>query len=59
MHYRDICNGKGKKVEENKKWSEREEMNDFKGKHGEIRTAPEKQKKRNAHPTTATVTAKE
>lgn len=33
-----------------------EDVNYFKGKHVEIRTAPGKQKKTNAHLTTATVT---
>lgn len=41
------------------KWSITEEINDFKRKHGEIRTAPGKQEKRNAHLTTVTVVAQE
>jgi len=50
-------------VEENNKCSKTEEIKvfqfmDFKGKHGEIRTALGKQK-RNAHLTTAIVIAKE
>lgn len=48
-----------KKKGRRKKWSETEEINDFKGKHGEIRTARGKQKMTNAHLTTATVIAKE
>lgn len=49
--------GKEKKHKK-KKWRKGEKINYFKGKSGEIRTAPGKQKKRNAHVTTADFIAK-